>query len=78
MYFNIKCIGKLLGQTNEFERSLVLETGEFDGPKFDCIYVTIRVVLTSVPGPEVIKVFSYSTKLSTKFILLINIKHLLA
>ena len=26
------------------------------------------------PGPEVIKLFSYSTQLSTKFILLINVK----
>ena len=30
MYFNIKCIGKLPGPTNEFERSLVFEKGEFD------------------------------------------------
>ena len=36
MYFNIKCIGKLLGPTNEFERSMVFETGEFERPKFDC------------------------------------------
>ena len=36
MYFNIKCIGKLLGPTNEFERSLVFETGEFERSKFDC------------------------------------------
>ena len=27
-----------------------------------------------IPGPEVIKRFSYSTQLSTKFILLINVK----
>ena len=27
-----------------------------------------------IPGPEVIKLFSYSTQLSTKFILLINVK----
>ena len=27
-----------------------------------------------MPGPEFIKLFSYSTKLSTKFILLINVK----
>ena len=27
-----------------------------------------------MPGPEVIKLFSYLTQLSTKFILLINIK----
>ena len=38
MYFNIKCIGKLPGLTNEFERYLVFETGEFERPKFDCNY----------------------------------------
>ena len=37
VYFNIKCIGKLSGPTNEFERSQVFETGEFERPKFDCI-----------------------------------------
>ena len=37
MYFNIKCIGKLPGLTNEFERSPVFETGEFERPKFDCM-----------------------------------------
>ena len=37
MYFNINCIGKLPGPTNEFERSLVFETGEFERPKFDCM-----------------------------------------
>ena len=35
--FNIKCKGKLPRPTNEFERSLVFETGEFERPKFDCI-----------------------------------------
>ena len=30
VYFNITCIGKLPGPTNEFERSLVFETGEFE------------------------------------------------
>ena len=38
VYFNIKCIGKLPGPRNKFERSLVFETGEFERPKFDCIY----------------------------------------
>ena len=33
----------------------------------------INIVLTA-PGPEVIKLFSCSTQLSTKFILLINVK----
>ena len=36
MYFNIKCMGKLPGPTNEFEGSLVFETGEFERPEFDC------------------------------------------
>ena len=39
MYFNIKCIGKVPGPTNEFERSLVFETGEFERPKFDCTWL---------------------------------------
>ena len=39
MYFNIKCIGKLPGPTNEFERSLVFETGKSERPKFDCLYI---------------------------------------
>ena len=30
--------------------------------------------MTLDPGPKVIKLFSYSTQLSTKFILLINVK----
>ena len=37
VHFNIKCIGELPGPTNEFEPSLVFETGEFERPKFDCI-----------------------------------------
>ena len=36
MYFNIKCLGKSSGPTNEFKGSLVFETGEFERPKFDC------------------------------------------
>ena len=36
MNFKIKCMGKLPGLTNEFEGSLVFETGEFERPKFDC------------------------------------------
>ena len=30
--------------------------------------------LFKTPGPEVLKLFSYSTQLSTKFIMLINVK----
>ena len=49
MYFNIKCIGKLPGPTNEFERSLVFETGEFERPKFDCRYVhKVKVIRAAV------------------------------
>ena len=33
-----------------------------------------KVSVRQRPGPEVIKLFSYSTQLSTKFILLINVK----
>ena len=43
MYFNIKCIGKLPGPTNEFERSLVFETGEFERPKFDCMVKQVNI-----------------------------------
>ena len=38
MNFHIKCIGKLPGPTNEFEQSLVYETGEFERPKIDCTF----------------------------------------
>ena len=37
MYFNIKCIGKLPGQSDEFERSLM-----FERPKFDCKMLVFR------------------------------------
>ena len=39
-------------------------------------YLPLNFVLTSRKGsgPEVIKLFSYSTQLSTKFILLINVR----
>ena len=33
-----------------------------------------KILNISLSGPEVIKLFSYSTQLSTKFILLINVK----
>ena len=42
MYFNIKCIRKLPGPTNEFEQTLVFETGEFERPKFDCSIQTLK------------------------------------
>ena len=41
MYFNIKCKCKSPGPKNEFERSLVFETGEFERPKFDCIFLSL-------------------------------------
>ena len=50
MYFNIKCKGKLLGPTNEFERSLVFETGEFERPKFDCINILLVLLDFSNQG----------------------------
>ena len=34
----------------------------------------MKCQISRQPGPEVIKLFSYSTQLSTKFILLINVK----
>ena len=34
-YFYIKYIGNSPGLRNEFQRSMVLETGEFERPKFD-------------------------------------------
>ena len=37
VYFYIKYIGKLLGLTNEVQRSMVLETWEFEQPKFVCM-----------------------------------------
>ena len=48
MNFNIKCIGKLPGPTNEFEQSLVFETGEFERPKFDCISFFSKIELTQI------------------------------
>ena len=50
MNFNIKCIGKLPGPTNEFERSLVFETGEFERSKFDCSIFKDNLVITSIPN----------------------------
>ena len=41
------------------------------------LYYTLNLCLIKVyngPGPKVIKLFSYSTQLSTKFILLLNVK----
>ena len=56
MYFNIKCTGKFLGLTNEFERYLVFETGEFERPKFDCSLSKYASVLflksVSMNGPD--------------------------
>ena len=49
-------------------------------PKLSEGHETIKLYLASnkrymyTPGPEVIKLFSYSIQLSTKFILLINVK----
>ena len=35
--------------------------------------VGLQSVIVTCSGPEVIKLFSYSTQLSTKFIMLINV-----
>ena len=48
VYFNIKCIGKLPEPTNEFEWSLVFDTGKFERPKFDCINMR-KMDLTTWP-----------------------------
>ena len=48
VYFNIKWIGELPGPTNEFERSLVFERGEFERPKFDCIGIFVKRTLSSL------------------------------
>ena len=58
MYFNIKCIGKLRGPTNEFERSLVFETGKFERPKFDCIW---RYIVGYTLGNHVLWLRSHVT-----------------
>ena len=39
-----------------------------------CLVFLGRNVENKRPGPEVIKLFSYSTQLSMKFILLVNVK----
>ena len=52
VYFTIKCIGKLPGPRNEFQRSLVFETGEFERPKFDCISLKIEFVLANSKNPD--------------------------
>ena len=47
-----------------------------EGPEaFDEVYqCNAVIILPTMPGHEVIKLFSCSTQLSTKFILLINVK----
>ena len=45
--------------------------------KHSCYFRNYNYILkikTNEPGPEVIKLFSYTTQLSTNFILLINVK----
>ena len=54
MYFNIKCIGKLPGPTNKFERSLVFETGEFERPKLDCIMFYWLPYMVTLIWPQTI------------------------
>ena len=45
------------------------------GPVLPCVVSLSKTFYPlSITGPEVIKLFSYSTQLSTKIILLINVK----
>ena len=62
MYFNIKCIGKLPGPTDEFERSLVFETGEFERQKFDCICVQSSMSWMSPKGKANFACYSQAVK----------------
>ena len=68
MYFNIKCIGKLPGPTNEFERSLVFETGEFERLKFDCKNICYTRNIGEMPtskGPfKFLGIFTYKHRTS--------------
>ena len=64
MYFNIKCIGKLPGPTNKFERSLVFEIGEFERPKFDCttlLEITSQLIFKLI-DKETIKIYTQKEK----------------
>ena len=36
--------------------------------------LALQPIQVNIPGPKVIKLFSYSTRLGTEFILLINVK----
>ena len=65
VYFNIKCIEKWLGLTNEFERSLVFETGEFERPMFDCTWSSCTCY--KVRQPLVYLVFMYMLQGKTTF-----------
>ena len=40
-YFYIKYIGKWPRLTNEFQRSMVFETDEFEQPEFDCNWLKV-------------------------------------
>ena len=71
MYFNIKCIGKLPGPTNEFERSLVFETGEFERPKFDCMY-SFHYTRAELRNGSQANAFSYYLLLISYLILMEN------
>ena len=44
------------------------------GPERSCAFFKIDILNDTDSGPEVIKLFSRSTQLSTQFILLINVK----
>ena len=68
------------GQTVHMKYQTLLPLKESKSTKFKPNLDSIREAQASVhlpgyvPGPEVIKLFSYSTQLSMKFIMLINVK----
>ena len=76
---------RVIQETKPYGRTDRRTHSRRDGQRENSIPTTIKVCegynnqnlfpkTLTPPGPEVIKLFSYSTQLSTKFILLINVK----
>jgi hypothetical protein len=42
VFFHLETKGKLTGLSNQFEPSIVFDPSEFEGPKFDCIYIFVH------------------------------------
>ena len=61
-----------LSSTDFFHNQLFLKT--LSSIQLECQTVWIQIMPDILSGPEVIKLFSCSSQLSTKFILLINVK----